>query len=282
MPCIQEEKGMLYKNIKKLVEYGVQTGLTPECERTYTTNLLLEIFKEDDYEDVSIEGEELDLEQILKELLDEAVARGLVEDSVVFRDLFDTKLMNCLLPRPAQVQKTFWEEYEKSPEAATEFFYKFSQDSDYIRRYRVKKDMKWKVDSPYGEIDITINLSKPEKDPKAIAAAGAAKASSYPKCQLCMENEGYAGRANHPARETHRIIPITINDSRWGFQYSPYVYYNEHCIVFNGQHVPMKIDRAAFVKLFDFVKQFPHYFLGSNADLPIVGGSILSHDHFQG
>lgn len=273
---------MLYKNIKKLVEYGVRTGLTPECERTYTTNLLLEIFKEDDYEDVSIEGEELDLEQILKALLDEAVARGLVEDSVVFRDLFDTKLMNCLLPRPAQVQKTFWEEYERSPEAATEFFYRFSQDSDYIRRYRVKKDMKWKVDSPYGEIDITINLSKPEKDPKAIAAAGAAKASSYPKCQLCMENEGYAGRANHPARETHRIIPITINDSRWGFQYSPYVYYNEHCIVFNGQHVPMKIDRAAFVKLFDFVKQFPHYFLGSNADLPIVGGSILSHDHFQG
>ena len=231
---------------------------------------------------MSIEGEELDLEQILKELLDEAVERGLVEDSVVFRDLFDTKLMNCLLPRPAQVQKTFWEEYEKSPEAATAFFYKFSQDSDYIRRYRVKKDMKWKVDSPYGEIDITINLSKPEKDPKAIAAAGAAKASSYPKCQLCMENEGYAGRANHPARETHRIIPITINDSKWGFQYSPYVYYNEHCIVFNGQHVPMKIDRNAFIKLFDFVKQFPHYFLGSNADLPIVGGSILSHDHFQG
>ena len=231
---------------------------------------------------MSIEGEELDLKQILKELLDEAVARGLVEDSVVFRDLFDTKLMNCLLPRPAQVQKTFWEEYEKSPEAATAFFYKFSQDSDYIRRYRVKKDMKWKVDSPYGEIDITINLSKPEKDPKAIAAAGAAKASSYPKCQLCMENEGYAGRANHPARETHRIIPITINDSKWGFQYSPYVYYNEHCIVFNGQHVPMKIDRNAFIKLFDFVKQFPHYFLGSNADLPIVGGSILSHDHFQG
>ena len=273
---------MLYKNIKKLVEYGIRTGLTPECERIYTTNLLLELFKEDDYEDVSIEGEELDLKQILKELLDEAVARGLVEDSVVFRDLFDTKLMNCLLPRPAQVQKTFWEEYEKSPEAATAFFYKFSQDSDYIRRYRVKKDMKWKVDSPYGEIDITINLSKPEKDPKAIAAAGAAKASSYPKCQLCMENEGYARRANHPARETHRIIPITINDSKWGFQYSPYVYYNEHCIVFNGQHVPMKIDRNAFIKLFDFVKQFPHYFLGSNADLPIVGGSILSHDHFQG
>lgn len=273
---------MLYDNIKKLVEYGIKTGLTPECERVYTTNLLLDLFGENNYEDVETDMENLDLEEILAGLLEEAKERGLVEDSVVFRDLFDTKIMNCLLPRPAQVQQEFWKEYEKSPEAATEFFYKFSQDSDYIRRYRVKKDMKWKVDSPYGEIDITINLSKPEKDPKAIAAAGAAKAVSYPKCQLCMENEGYAGRADHPARETHRIIPLTINGTRWGFQYSPYVYYNEHCIVFNGQHVPMKIDRDAFVKLFDFVKQFPHYFLGSNADLPIVGGSILSHDHFQG
>lgn len=273
---------MLYENIKKLVEYGIKTGLTPECERVYTTNLLLDLFGENNYEDVETDMENLDLEEILAGLLEEAKERGLVEDSVVFRDLFDTKLMNCLLPRPAQVQQEFWKEYEKSPEAATEFFYKFSQDSDYIRRYRVKKDMKWKVDSSYGEIDITINLSKPEKDPKAIAAAGAAKAVSYPKCQLCMENEGYAGRADHPARETHRIIPLTINGTRWGFQYSPYVYYNEHCIVFNGQHVPMKIDRDAFVKLFDFVKQFPHYFLGSNADLPIVGGSILSHDHFQG
>ena len=191
-------------------------------------------------------------------------------------------LFRSLMPRPAQVQKSFWEKYEKSPEEATEYFYKLSQDSDYIRRYRVKKDMKWKVDSPYGEIDITVNLSKPEKDPKAIAAAKNAKASSYPKCLLCMENEGYAGRVNHPARENHRIIPITINDSKWGFQYSPYVYYNEHCIVFNGQHTPMKIEKAAFIKLFDFVKLFPHYFLGSNADLPIVGGSILSHDHFQG
>ncbi len=190
--------------------------------------------------------------------------------------------MNCLVPRPAQVQAAFAEKYKASPKEATDYYYKLSQDSDYIRRYRVKKDMKWKVDSRYGEIDITINLSKPEKDPKAIAAAKHAKASSYPKCLLCMENEGYAGRLNHPARENHRIIPVTINDSKWGFQYSPYVYYNEHCIVFNGQHVPMKIDRAAFIKLFDFIKQFPHYFLGSNADLPIVGGSILSHDHFQG
>lgn len=273
---------MLFENIKELVEYGIQTGLTPECERIYTTNLLLEIFKEDNYEDTEIDAENLELEDILKNLLDEAVSRGLIEDSVVYRDLFDTKLMNCLLPRPAQIQREFKEKYDISPEEATKYYYKLSQDSDYIRRYRVKKDMKWTVDSPYGVIDITVNLSKPEKDPKAIAAAKNAKASTYPKCQLCVENEGYAGRVNHPARENHRIMPITINDSQWGFQYSPYVYYNEHCIVFNGQHIPMKIDRAAFIKLFDFVKQFPHYFLGSNADLPIVGGSILSHDHFQG
>lgn len=273
---------MLFENIKKLVEYGIQTGLTPECERIYTTNLLLEIFKEDNYEDAEIDAENLELEDILKNLLDEAVSRGLIEDSVVYRDLFDTKLVNCLLPRPAQIQREFKEKYDISPEEATKYYYKLSQDSDYIRRYRVKKDMKWAVDSPYGVIDITVNLSKPEKDPKAIAAAKNAKASTYPKCQLCVENEGYAGRVNHPARENHRIMPITINDSQWGFQYSPYVYYNEHCIVFNGQHIPMKIDRAAFIKLFDFVKQFPHYFLGSNADLPIVGGSILSHDHFQG
>ena len=273
---------MLSENIKKLVEYGVQAGLVPECERIYTTNLLLEMFCEDSYEDIEIDGEDIELEEVLKNLLDEAVSRGIIEDSIVYRDLFYTRLMNCLMPRPSQVQKSFWEKYEKSPEEATEYFYKLSQDSDYIRRYRVKKDMKWKVDSPYGEIDITVNLSKPEKDPKAIAAAKNAKASSYPKCLLCMENEGYAGRVNHPARENHRIIPITVNDSKWGFQYSPYVYYNEHCIVFNGQHTPMKIEKAAFVKLFDFVKLFPHYFLGSNADLPIVGGSILSHDHFQG
>ena len=272
----------LYENIKKLVQYGINTGLTPECERIYTTNLLLDLFQENDYEDSTCDLSKIVLEDVLKELLDEACSRGIIEDSVVHRDLFDTKLMNCLMPRPAQVQKSFWEDYAVSPEHATEKYYKFSQDSDYIRRYRIKKDRKWTVDTDYGTLDITINLSKPEKDPKAIAAARNAKNSAYPKCQLCMENEGYAGRANHPARENHRIIPITINESAWGFQYSPYVYYNEHCIVFNGEHTPMKIDRAAFIKLFDFVKQFPHYFLGSNADLPIVGGSILSHDHFQG
>ena len=272
----------LYENIKKLVQYGINTGLTPECERIYTTNLLLDLFQENDYEDSTCDLSKIVLEDVLKELLDEACSRGIIEDSVVHRDLFDTKLMNSLMPRPAQVQKSFWEDYAVSPEHATEKYYKFSQDSDYIRRYRIKKDRKWTVDTDYGTLDITINLSKPEKDPKAIAAARNAKNSAYPKCQLCMENEGYAGRANHPARENHRIIPITINESAWGFQYSPYVYYNEHCIVFNGEHTPMKIDRAAFIKLFDFVKQFPHYFLGSNADLPIVGGSILSHDHFQG
>ncbi len=272
---------MLSENIAALVQYGIETGLVPACEKIYTTNLLLDLFHEDDYEEPSVIPAK-PLEAILRDLLDIAVKRELIPDSIAYRDLFDTRLMNCLVPRPSQVQQLFWEKYKHSPIEATEYFYKLSQDSDYIRHYRVCKDQKWKVKSEYGDIDITINLSKPEKDPKAIAAARNAKASSYPKCLLCMENEGYAGRVNHPARENHRIIPVTIHNSQWGFQYSPYVYYNEHCIVFNGEHIPMKIDRPAFIKLFDFVKQFPHYFLGSNADLPIVGGSILSHDHFQG
>ena len=272
---------MLSKYIKELTEYGKRTGLLPECEQTYAVNLLLDCFQEDSYEEPG-EVEERPLEDILKDLLDEAVKRELITDSVAYRDLFDTKLMNCLTPRPAQVQETFRRKYDENPEEATDWFYQFSQNTDYIRRYRIRKDQKWKIDSPYGELDITINLSKPEKDPKAIAAARKSASVTYPKCQLCFENEGYAGRGDHPARETHRIIPITINDSKWGFQYSPYVYYNEHCIVFNSQHTPMKIERATFVKLFDFVKQFPHYMLGSNADLPIVGGSILTHDHFQG
>ena len=274
---------MLQENIKKLVQYGINCGLTPECERIYTTNLLLECMKEDEYTDPDCDLSDIVLEDVLKGLLDEAINRGIIEDSITDRDLFDTKLMNQLCPRPSQVIEKFYSIYNnEGPQAATDFFYSMSRNSDYIRTYRVKKDLKWTTETEYGTLDITINLSKPEKDPKAIAAAKNAKQSEYPKCQLCMENEGYAGRANHPARENHRIIPITINDSKWGFQYSPYVYYNEHCIVFNGEHTPMKIERATFVKLFDFVKQFPHYFLGSNADLPIVGGSILSHDHFQG
>ncbi len=274
---------MLQESIKKLVQYGIDMGLTPECERIYTTNLLLECMKEDEYTDPDCDLSNIVLEDVLKELLDEAVNRGIIEDSVTHRDLFDTKLMNQLCPRPKQVIDEFNRIYDNhGPIAATDYFYKLSKASDYIRTYRVKKDLKWTCDTEYGTLDITINLSKPEKDPKAIAAAKNAKQSAYPKCQLCMENEGYAGRIDHPARENHRIIPITINNSNWGFQYSPYVYYNEHCIVFNGEHTPMKIERATFVKLFDFIKLFPHYFLGSNADLPIVGGSILSHDHFQG
>ena len=265
---------MIHDGIKKLVQYGVETGLCQEADRIYVTNRILEALHMDEYEEP---------EETLKELLDYACEQGVTQDSIGYRDLFDTKLMDCLMPRPSEVSARFWEIYEKEgAQAATDYFYKLSQDSDYIRRYRVCKDQKWVAETPYGNLDITINLSKPEKDPKAIAAAKLAKQSGYPKCLLCMENEGYAGRLNHPARNNHRVIRITVNESQWGFQYSPYVYYNEHCIVFNGQHTPMKIERAAFVKLFDFVKQFPHYFLGSNADLPIVGGSILSHDHFQG
>lgn len=270
-------------SIAKLVKYGLDTGLLPEEEKIYATNQILEVLHLEEYEEpAKLEGE-ISLEETLDELLDYAWQQGLMaENSVVYRDLFDTKLMNCLMPRPSQVIGEFWKRYEYSPREATEYYYKLSQDSNYIRRYRVCRDRKWVTKTEYGDLDITINLSKPEKDPKAIAAAKKMKQSGYPKCLLCKENEGYAGRVNHPARQNHRIIPLTINDASWGFQYSPYVYYNEHCIVFCGEHVPMKIDRTTFRKLFDFVKQFPHYFLGSNADLPIVGGSILTHDHYQG
>ncbi len=274
---------MVYDGIKKLVQYGLEAGLICEGDRIYATNRLLEALHLDEYEEPVQEYRNVSLEETLRELLDYACEKGITENSVGYRDLLDTKLMDCLMPRPSEVTAKFWRLYEEQgARAATDYFYKLSQDSDYIRRYRVCKDQKWVAKTPYGDLDITINLSKPEKDPKAIAAAKLAKQGGYPKCLLCMENEGYAGRLNHPARNNHRIIRITVNESEWGFQYSPYVYYNEHCIVFNGQHTPMKIERAAFVKLFDFVKQFPHYFLGSNADLPIVGGSILSHDHFQG
>lgn len=281
---------MIQENIRDLVRYGILTGLVEPEDEIYTVNRLLELFELDEY--VFGFGEasavrEADavrkLPDILTEMMDYAVEKGIMEeDGVVYRDLFDTKIMSCLVGRPNETIRKFREKYEISPEEATDFFYKFSQDTDYIRRYRICLDEKWTAPTRYGDLDITINLSKPEKDPRAIAAAKAAKQSGYPKCLLCVENEGYAGRVNHPARQNHRIIPLTINGSRWGFQYSPYVYYNEHCIVFNSEHIPMKIEHDTFVKLFDFVKQFPHYMLGSNADLPIVGGSILSHDHFQG
>nr|WP_298515042.1 UDP-glucose--hexose-1-phosphate uridylyltransferase [uncultured Marvinbryantia sp.] len=261
----------------------MQRGLITETDKNYAVNELLELFHLEEYEAPAESSREICLEKTLCNLLDYAYEKGILqENGVVYRDLFDTKIMGLLTPRPHEVVEKFWNLYNESPAAATDYFYKLSQDTDYIRRYRICKDVKWTTDTRYGTLDITINLSKPEKDPKAIAAAKLAKQSGYPKCLLCMENVGYAGRINHPARQNHRVIPVTINGSQWGFQYSPYVYYNEHCIVFNSQHVPMKIERATFGKLLDFVGQFPHYFVGSNADLPIVGGSILSHDHFQG
>lgn len=272
----------MYENIAKLVQYGLHTGLIKEEDKVYATNQILAVMGLDDYEEPALIEEYSNLEEILEGLLYEAREKGLVDEGVVAGDLFDTKLMNCMMARPSEVITEFNRHYANSPKEATDYFYKLSQDSNYIRRERVKRDIKWTVDSKYGEIEMSINLSKPEKDPKAIAAAKLMKQSSYPKCQLCMENEGYAGRLNHPARQNHRIIPITINDTKWGFQYSPYVYYNEHCIVLSAEHSPMKIGRLAFKKLFDFITLFPHYFVGSNADLPIVGGSILSHEHFQG
>ena len=269
--------------ISKLITYAVRTGLIEPCETTWATNAVLEVLKLDSYTDPGQEWGDIDLAAVLDELLDDAYARGvLTENSVVYRDLFDTAIMGALTPRPSQVRAKFQALYNEDPEKATDWYYTFSQDTNYIRRDRIARDVRWKADTEYGEMDITINLSKPEKDPKAIAAARNLPASNYPRCQLCAENEGYAGRVNHPARQNHRIVPITINGSPWFLQYSPYVYYNEHCICLNREHVPMKIDRACFAKLLDFVGQFPHYFVGSNADLPIVGGSILAHDHFQG
>ena len=272
---------MIDTAIAQLLGYAERRGLIEESDRTWAANRILDALHLSSWEEPETVPER-PLEEILKELLDYAVSQGIVEDNVTARDLFDTELMGRLTPRPSAVIAAFREKYAVSPEAATDWYYRFSRDTDYIRTYRVARDVKWVTSTPYGDLDITINLSKPEKDPRAIAAAKAAPQSGYPKCLLCRENEGYAGRMNHPARQNHRIIPVTIDGRDWFFQYSPYVYYNEHCIVFNGAHVPMNIDRSAFRKLLDFVKQFPHYFVGSNADLPIVGGSILSHDHFQG
>lgn len=284
---------MIQESILELAEYGLVTGLVHPEDKRYTINRLLELFQIQELEDGVVAAYENftmtrreaegSLERILGEMLEYAAENQLIpENTVTYRDLFDTKIMNCLMPRPSEVVGTFRALYKESLQAATDYYYKLSCDSDYIRRYRIKKDLKWTADTEFGMLDVTINLSKPEKDPKAIAAAKLAKPSGYPKCLLCKENEGYAGHVSHPARQNHRIMPVTINHSDWYFQYSPYVYYNEHCIVFNGLHTPMKIEKATFAKLLDFVEQFPHYFVGSNADLPIVGGSILSHDHFQG
>ena len=267
--------------IDSLVSYAMNCGLAEPADHVVLTNRLLDLLRLDNYEP-SDEPQTEDLEEILAGILDYAVAKGLCDDGITARDIFDTRIMGALTPMPREVIGIFRYLYLENPQAATDWYYKFSCDTDYIRRYRIKKDMRWKYASEYGEMDITINLSKPEKDPKAIAAAKNAPQTAYPKCQLCVENEGYAGRMNHPARANHRIVPIEVCGDKWCLQYSPYVYYNEHCIVFNSKHVPMKIDKSAFQKLLGFVKVFPHYFVGSNADLPIVGGSILSHEHFQG
>ncbi len=272
---------MINKSIKKLVCYGLSKGLFEKSDEIFITNRILEILKLDSF-DCQDNFSEVDLESTLKEILDFAINCGLIDDNVTERDLFDTKIMSALMPRPSEVINKFGSLYEASPKAATDYYFNLSCDSDYIRRYRVAKDLKWKTATEYGEMDITINLSKPEKDAKSILAAKNAPQSSYPKCLLCKECEGYQGRINFPARQNHRIIPITLNGEQWFWQYSPYVYYNEHCIAFNGEHTPMKVDATTLKKLFDFVKAYPHYFIGSNAGLPIVGGSILSHEHFQG
>ncbi|MCI6354514.1 UDP-glucose--hexose-1-phosphate uridylyltransferase [Eubacterium coprostanoligenes] len=266
--------------VKSLVRYAIDNEMIEKWDEIWAINTVCQALNIDSFEDC--EAENAELEDILASILDYAVENGLCEDSVVYRDLFDTKIMGLLTPRPSEIISKFQFLYIRDKKSATDYYYKLCQDSDYIRRYRIKNDLKWITKTEYGDIDITINLSKPEKDPKAIAAALKMKATSYPKCLLCKENEGYMGRINHPARQNHRIIPMTLGGENFFMQYSPYVYYNEHCIVFNAEHTPMKIDKSAFAKLLDFAEKFPHYFVGSNADLPIVGGSILTHEHFQG
>lgn len=275
---------MIEQLIHELVTYGLKYGLVDEADRVYVTNQLLEFFALTDYPSTfETDVEERPLHLILEDMLTFACQTGLLEeDTVTLKDLMDTKIMGLLTPMPSTIRRTFQEKYSVSPKEATDYYYEFSQATNYIRRDRIARDEKWVTDTEFGPIDITINLSKPEKDPRDIAKAGAAKKSGYPSCLLCLENEGYSGHMNHPARQNHRVIPITLGGEAYYLQYSPYVYYNEHCIIFNEKHIPMKIDRDTFVKLLDFIRQFPHYTAGSNADLPIVGGSILSHDHFQG
>ena len=267
--------------ISELVSYGMTNELIAEDDKVYVINRLLELFDKKDF--VWSDEKVRSIHMILADMMKYAIEKGIMEDdTITSKDLFDTKIMGLITPMPSQVREKFKGLYTESPKLATDYYYKLSQDTNYIRRDRIEKDEKWTTETEYGQIDITINLSKPEKDPRDIAKAATAKKNDYPKCLLCEENEGYAGHISHPARQNHRIIPVKLAGCDYYLQYSPYVYYNEHCIVFNKEHTPMKIDKAVFVKILDFVKQFPHYIVGSNADLPIVGGSILSHDHFQG
>lgn len=274
---------MIYKAIDRLIGYGLKKGLLEKEDIDYTRNRLLYTLCLPSYEG---NGEVVECKEelvcILSDIIQYALDTGLVSDSITEQDLFDTKVMDCILGRPSEIVRKFDELLKKSPKEATDWYYDFSKATNYIREDRIVKDVKWQADSPYGKLDITINLSKPEKDPKAIAAAKKLVQTGYPKCLLCRENEGFAGDMNKPARENHRLIPLTLSGENYFLQYSPYVYYNEHCIILNEGHVPMKIDRAVFLKLLEFTEKFPHYMAGSNADLPIVGGSILTHDHFQG
>ncbi len=274
----------IYREIKRLINYGLKHNLFTEDDVIFVRNSLLSILNLDDYEDVDIEEEDLKTPtNILDNILNYAFENGILEsNSPIYRDLLDTKIMSALMPRPSEVIRTFNEKYKASKEEATSYFYNISTACDYVRTDRIAQNIVWKSKTEYGELDITINLSKPEKDPKAIAAAKNMPAAKYPKCLLCKENEGYRGRINHPARQNLRIIPLSLKDEKWYLQYSPYAYYNEHCIVFAENHVPMKITNNTFDRLLEFVEKFPHYFVGSNADLPIVGGSILTHDHYQG
>lgn len=272
----------IYLEIEKLLAFAESVKLIESEDVVYSRNKLLAVFGLDDCEEIN---ETFEIEKpydILNRMCDWAAGKGLIENTFDERDLFDTKVMGELTPRPSEVIKKFREDYKVSPETATDNYYTFSQNTNYIRVDRIAKNLHWLADTEYGNIEITVNLSKPEKDPRDIAKAKLAPQSSYPKCLLCKENEGYQGRMNHPARQNHRIIPVTLTNEPWFLQYSPYVYYNEHCILFSGEHRPMKISRGSFERVLEFVDIFPHYFVGSNADLPIVGGSILSHDHFQG
>lgn len=275
---------MIQQDIYELVRYGVKNNLIDLADKIYVTNRLMELFELNDVEEEVYKEEDTEsIQNLLDRMTDYAVERGILkEETATTRELFDTKIMGLLTPPPSVIRNKFLEKYEKDSKQATDYYYAFSKATNYIRTERVAKNMQWKTETEYGQIDITINLSKPEKDPRDIIKAGKTQSVSYPKCLLCVENEGYAGHFSHPARQNHRIIPITLKGERYYLQYSPYVYYNEHCIVFNEKHIPMKIEKSTFEKLLEFVTKFPHYMLGSNADLPIVGGSILSHDHFQG
>lgn len=273
---------MIYANIQKLIRYSINNGLIEPCDELVIRNMLMDTLHVYDWQDEAVDDAPASIDEILKPLLDYACENGVIEDTTANRDLFDTKLMGIVTPLPREIIRRFDVEYAESPRTATDWYFDISQKLNYVRAGRISKDVKWKYDSEFGTLDITINRSKPEKDPRDIAKARATKSVAYPKCQLCAENMGFAGNQNHPARQNLRPIPLTVDGGRWYLQYSPYGYYNEHCIVFNSEHIPMVIDAAVFRKLFDFIGHFPHYFVGSNADLPIVGGSILSHEHFQG